>query len=366
MGKEPVIASFDDFKNDMVTVGETRYRVNPQLLTLEPKGLVKTAKHEAGHAITAKLVGGTVREIAIYAPDDEAWEQDGLGGAVRHRYVWDAFKKLMIRTSGLAGELIDEDNPRPFFRAADNLDPAPGTDGDIENIDHDALEGFIGPGSVQCHPDFDRIRWINEAYFLSHQLLRQFRPVFDELVAALLEKKSLRDDAALVILCKLPRKAPRSKLYTWKTTRDAIKALEVSNPDDPRLAVYLASKRAMDINTASSKASMALNEAKKLFDEAKATSDRAQAEIQYMLRNGKSLLEAKKQFLGYWEQLLATSQEALTVHRKQPWQQRNWRYMQGLRANIKKFKARVALHKTELKALMSQEKAKRRNKTGRA
>ena len=162
----------------------------------------------------------------------------------------------------------------------------------------DVFEKFIGPGSVQVHPDFDRIKWVNEAYYQSLQLLRQFRLVFDELVTALLEKKQLTAEELNPILNKLPRKSPRSKLYTWSTTHKAVEALEATNPNDPRLAVYRATKRAMEINTATWKAQQAMDAAKKAHHEAEVNGKRAHQEIVYMLRNNKSLVEAKQHFLG--------------------------------------------------------------------
>jgi len=335
-------------------------KVNLALRKRKQAELLNTARHEAGHAVIAKLCGAAVKEVAMYVPGDKEWKQQGWRGAVQHEHVWDTFKKLMVRTSGLAGELIDEELPRPFslqVLPTDDHKYAPGTQGDAENIDDDIYEKFIGPGSVQVHPDFHKVKWINEAYYVSHQLLRQFRPVFDELVAALLEKKKLSHDEALVILQKLPRKAPRSKLFTWATTQKAIKELEDTNPNDPRLALYYATKRAMDIQSEHWKTSQAFAEAKKVYDESRAASDRAQEEIQYMVRNGKTLLETKQHFLGNLERLLVSNQEALKREGALPWQQRSYQNVNNLRESIKKLKGFIATHKQEIKALKAQKVA---------
>lgn len=255
----------------------------------------------------------------------------------------------MVNTSGLAGELIDEESPRPFFLPDTINDLYPGTNGDANLIDGNVFEKFIGPGSVQVHPDFDRIKWVNEAYYRSLQLLRQFRSVFNELVAALLEKKQLTAEELNPILSKLPRKSPRSKLYTWSTTRKAVEALEATNPNDPRLAVYHATKRAMDISTATWKAQQARDAAKKAHHEAEVNSKRAHQEIVYMLRNNKSLVEAKQHFLGILKDMLEVQQGMLRYQRQLPWGQRNYQITQALRNRINVMKEEISTCKTELK-----------------
>jgi hypothetical protein len=210
---------------------------------------INIIRRQAGYAAVIHMCGGTVTAINVYGPDDDGYED--ADGEIHYQHVWDDYKKMIISAAGLAGTRVDSDEPGHIVDANNVVDERAVED--FRLIQSVALK-IIGPYSTPCHPDFDLKAYVNEAYTKSWKLLKENRSVFDELVELLSEGLKLTRADFYPILSKLPKKRPRSSLYTWRKTYRAVDRLLKTNPEDLRLALHHAAVKARDTQVVKHKA----------------------------------------------------------------------------------------------------------------